>query len=83
VKDTQSKVGNLSTLAGRQRPADEYISQKERLRDSDEAVVSDDPAGQHNPLASQGPLDWNVQCKHPDQHAREGHRGNVWTTGRI
>ena len=26
-------------------------------RGSDEVVVSDDPAGHHNPLASQGPLD--------------------------
>jgi len=26
-------------------------------RGSDEVIVSDDPAGQHNPLASQGPLD--------------------------
>jgi len=29
-------------------------------RVSDEAVVSDDPMGQHNPLASQGPLDWSA-----------------------
>ena len=29
-------------------------------RGSDEAIVSDDPAGQHNPLASQGPLDGRV-----------------------
>jgi hypothetical protein len=26
-------------------------------RGSDEVIVSDDPAGQHNPRASQGPLD--------------------------
>ena len=25
---------------------------------SDESVVSDDPAGQHNPQVSQGSLDW-------------------------
>ena len=42
-KDTQSKLGKLW-------PPDE-------TRASDEAIVSNDPAGQHNPLASQGPLD--------------------------
>ena len=38
----------------------ESISGGEGFRVSDEAVVSDDPAGQHNPLASQGPLDGRV-----------------------
>jgi hypothetical protein len=57
VTDTQNKVGTLSALADRQRPADEYISRQEKPRGSDEAIVSDDPAGQHNLLASQGPLD--------------------------
>ena len=33
------------------------ISCRVEGRGSDEVVVSDDPAGQHNPLASQGPLD--------------------------
>jgi hypothetical protein len=61
VKDMQIKVGNLSTSAARRRPADEDISQQERPRGSDEAIVSVDPAGQHNLLASQGPLDWSVQ----------------------
>ena len=56
-KDMRSKLGNLSVLAPRQRPADEYISRRERPRGSDEAIVSDDLAGQYNPLASQGPLD--------------------------
>jgi hypothetical protein len=28
---------------------------------SDEAIISDDPAGQHNPQGSQGPLDWIAQ----------------------
>jgi len=46
------------------------ISRQEELRGSDEVIVSDDPAGQHNPQESQGPLDgivatrnlrWNVQ----------------------
>jgi hypothetical protein len=35
----------------------ECISCRVEGRGSDEVVVSDDPAGQHNPLASQGPLD--------------------------
>ena len=56
-KDTQSKLGNLSVLAEWQRPAVEYISRRERPRGSDEAIVSDDLAGQYNLLASQGPLD--------------------------
>jgi hypothetical protein len=38
----------------------EYISCREEGRGSDEVIVSNDPAGQHNPLASQGPLDWIV-----------------------
>jgi hypothetical protein len=32
----------------------------EGFRGSDEAIVSDDPPGQHNPMASQGPLDGRV-----------------------
>jgi hypothetical protein len=28
------------------------------LRDSDVAIVSDEPVGQQNRLGSQGPLDW-------------------------
>ena len=38
----------------------EFISGGEESRGSDEAVVSDDPTGQHNPMASQGPLDGRV-----------------------
>ena len=38
----------------------ESISGGEGFRGSDEAVVSDDPSGQHNPMASQGPLDGRV-----------------------
>ena len=41
-------------------PRREFISGGEGFRVSDEAVVSDDPSGQHNPLASQGPLDGRV-----------------------
>jgi hypothetical protein len=35
----------------------EFISGGEGFRGADEAVVSNDPLGQHNPMASQGPLD--------------------------
>ena len=38
----------------------ESISGGEEFRGADEAVVSDDPSGQHNPMASQGPLDGRV-----------------------
>ena len=38
----------------------ESISGGEESRGADEAVVSDDPPGQHNPMASQGPLDGRV-----------------------
>lgn len=30
-------------------------------RVSDEAIVSEDPQGQHNPAESEGPLDWKVR----------------------
>ena len=35
----------------------ECISCRVEVRGADEVIVSIDPAGQHNPLASQGPLD--------------------------
>ena len=38
----------------------ESISGGEGFRGAHEAVVSDDPTGQHNPMASQGPLDGRV-----------------------
>jgi hypothetical protein len=38
-------------------PARKFISDRVRARNADEVVVSVDLAGQHNPLASQGPLD--------------------------
>ncbi len=38
----------------------ESISGGEGSRGAHEAVVSDDPPGQHNPMASQGPLDGRV-----------------------
>jgi hypothetical protein len=41
-------------------PRRESISGGEGFRGSDEAIVSDDPTGQQNPMASQGPLDGRV-----------------------
>jgi len=43
---------------GRRPTRTKKISRWKDLRVSDEAIVSTDPKGQHNPLASQGPLDW-------------------------
>lgn len=45
---------------GRRPARTKKISRPEDLRVSDEAVVSEDLTGQHNPSASQGPLDWSV-----------------------
>ena len=69
-KDMQSKLGNLSGTT-----LDETDGEKIRCtntnksaevpRDSDAAIVSDDPVGQYNPLASQGPLDWSVLATDP------------------
>ena len=61
----RSKLGNLwiptlSRSLGCSSPRREFISGGEGFRVSDEAVVSDDPSGQHNPVASQGPLDGRV-----------------------
>jgi hypothetical protein len=69
-KDVQSKLGNLSgtTLDKTERGRSVVrilISRRKFLRDSDAAIVSDDPVGQHNPLASQGPLDWSVLAMDP------------------
>ena len=66
----QSKLGNLSGAAldktERGRSAVRIlISRRKFLRDSDAAIVSDDPVGHYNPLASQGPLDWNVPAMDP------------------
>jgi hypothetical protein len=36
---------------------DEFISCRVEERGAHEVIVSDDPTGQHNPMASQGPLD--------------------------
>ena len=41
-------------------PRHKSISGGEGFRGSDEAVVSNDPSGQHNPMASQGPRDGRV-----------------------
>ncbi len=48
---------SLVQPTGVERLGSESISCRVEGRGSDEVVVSDDPAGQHNPLASQGPLD--------------------------
>ena len=56
---SRSKLGNLWShlpFLGH-RPAGESISPLELSRISDEAIVSDEPRGQHNLMASQGPLD--------------------------
>ena len=61
----RSKLGNLwiptsSRFLGCSSLRRESISGGEGFRGADEAVVSDDPTGQHNPMASQGPLDGRV-----------------------
>jgi len=73
--DTQSKLGNLSAavpvVIGRKRLFEtKKISRREEPRGAHEAVVSRDPAGQHNPLASQGPLDESAQENGSRQAAR-------------
>jgi hypothetical protein len=45
------------------------IRRWEGVRVSDEAIVSEDPAGQHNPQASQGPLDWIAEVRR-NRHRR-------------
>ena len=44
-----------SSSSGAKMPVDRHRSR--RARSADEAIVSEDLAGQQNPLASQGPLD--------------------------
>jgi hypothetical protein len=43
-------------------PDRKFISGRVRARGAHEAVVSSDPAGQHNPQGSQGPLDGIALC---------------------
>jgi hypothetical protein len=43
-------------------PDHKFISGRVRARGADEAIVSSDPAGQHNPPGSQGPLDGIALC---------------------
>ena len=83
----QSKLGNLSgqpwiRLKG-EDPLYEANKPTEVLRDSDAAIVSDDPVGQHNPLVSQGPLDWIVLLRNPVINCpkglqREPEEGGPW-----
>jgi len=63
--DTQRKVGNLClpkrvVVALPRATWTKKISRWLVGRVSDEGIVSDDTAGQHNPRESQGPLDWHV-----------------------
>ncbi len=59
-----------------QRPTwTKKISRWEDLRVSDEAILGADPKGQHNPLASQGPLDWIAHHRKPRLHAPLGPQG--------
>jgi hypothetical protein len=59
-KDEQSKAGISGPWPQGKDPTAKNISRRERTRASDEAIASEDPAGQNNPLASQGPLDRTV-----------------------
>lgn len=47
---------NWGPTCDQKSPADELISRRRIASGSDEAIVSDDPTGHDNPLASQGPL---------------------------
>ena len=49
-----------AVFLGCSSPRRETISSGEGFRGAQEAVVSDDPSGQQNPLASQGPRDGRV-----------------------
>ncbi len=93
-KAMRSKLGSLSSAAqtrpSGKDPVGEDITSGEWVRVSDEAVVSRDPAGQHNPLASQGPLDGSVlgsrRANLPGMGHSEGKRGlgpriSRWGTG--
>ena len=61
----------------RRARARRLINRRAGLRGAHEAIVSEDPAGQHNPLASQGPLDWSTLARGPDIIAPLGYRGTV------
>ena len=81
----QSKLGNLSgqpwiRLKG-EDPLYEANKPAGELRDSDAAIVSDDPVGHYNPLASQGPLDWIVLSRNPVLTVRKDYRGNLGRAG--
>ncbi len=53
------------------------ISRPEKQRVSDEAIVSDEPLGQHNPKVSQGPLGKNVVDKNPSSIAIKATWGDI------
>ena len=82
-KDKRSKLGTLWVLAVKGKdPADIERSDRERPRGSDEAIVSDDLAGQNNPRASQGPLDRHVrgEVRRPPHSGRRSARTSRRTT---
>ena len=64
----------LEEVEGQRLAWTKKISRREEARVSDEAVVSDDPEGQHNPRASQGPLDW---------HDHAFNRSTAWPQGSL
>ena len=68
-----------------QRPTrTKKISRWEDLRVSDEAILGIDPKGQHNPLASQGPLDWIAHHREPRFHALSGPQGlSTWALAKY
>src|ERR1700679_3674326 len=87
-KDSQTKAGTCWPVAARQRPIGEQISRWERARSSDEAIVSVDATGQHNPTPSQGPLDrcaWTTlastqtQCCDCPQGLQRARVEEAWT----
>jgi hypothetical protein len=55
------------------------ISRKGATSGSDEAIVSDDPAGQHNQRVSQGPLDESVHGDFPATLRASATGESAWT----
>ena len=68
---------NWGTTRRRKCRMDERISRSVAASGSDEAIVSDDLAGQHNRSGSQGPLDesvWGWVAVHRKMLVRKDHR---------